>query len=74
MNIELLEVSTYEEAKYVVFSGENADRLNLTKDKVYQLHREECTNSVSEDYYIVNDNGQDSFTGLKCVSRRLYKT
>lgn len=74
MSIGLVEVSTYDEASYVIFSGENVERLNLTKDKIYQLHKEQCTDSLSEDFYVVNDQGRDSFTGLKCVERKLYRT
>ncbi|WP_124113417.1 hypothetical protein [Paenibacillus xylanexedens] len=72
MNLELVEVSTYDEAMYAIFSGENADKLNLTKDKIYQLHKEVSTYTQSDDFYVVNDQGRNSFTGLMFCKRKLY--
>lgn len=73
MNIQLEETSTYEEANYVLFSGKFVDQLNLTENKLYQLHKEECKDSESDSFYVVNDIGSDSYTSLHIADRKLYK-
>ncbi|PIH61534.1 hypothetical protein [Paenibacillus sp. LK1] len=78
LKLALEETSTYDDAKYVMFSKENVlnedlSYFNLTQDKLYPIHEEDDSLTQSSDYYIINDEGIASFIALKCVKRKLYK-
>ncbi|MFS0857327.1 hypothetical protein [Paenibacillus taichungensis] len=73
MNLHLEEVATYEEAKYAMFSGKFLNELKLSESKLYELRHEYNTIYECNDYYVINDKGDDSFSSLIAANRKLYK-
>ncbi|WP_440118507.1 hypothetical protein [Paenibacillus sp. QZ-Y1] len=71
MIMELQETKDLDKATYAMFCGDNVDKLRLTKDRLYQVHRQQ-TLGVGEESYVINDIGNRSFSCWIAVDHRYY--
>lgn len=74
MSIQLEITTKYEEAKYATFRGRFMKQLNLTENKLYELHKNNTTVGLPEDLYVHNDQGGISFSSVtlsKCTFYRM---
>jgi hypothetical protein len=74
MSIQLEETTTYEEAEYATFSGKFMETLNLTENKLYELHANSTHIGLPEDYYVLDDLGRVSFSSIILSKCTFYRT